>query len=66
MATTQPASTPALTPEQAQEQARILQNGSGFEAYQFASEVPGADIPALQARVLAVGENWDLNISPEM
>lgn len=59
MATTQPA-TPALTPEQSQKQAQILQDGSGFEAYQFASEVPGADIPALQARVLAVGDSWDL------
>ena len=65
MATTQPA-TPALTPEQSQKQARILQDGSGFEAYQFASEVPGADIPALQARVLAVGESWDLNFARDV
>ena len=55
--TTQPTS--ILTPEQAAEQARILQDGSGFEAYQFASEVPGADIPAMQSRVLAVGTAWE-------
>lgn len=60
MAAPQTASTPALTPEQAQKQAQILQDGSGFEAYQFASEVAGADILALQARVLAVGDSWDL------
>ena len=61
MTTTQPI--PNLTPEQAhelaQEQARILQVGTGFDAYRFAYRVLGADIAALQARVLAVGEALD-------
>ena len=55
MTATQAAITPILTPEQALEQACILQSGSGYAAHRFAVEVPGADIPALQARVLAVG-----------
>ena len=57
MTTTQPISN--LTPEQNAEQARILQGGSGFEAYHFAYKVPGADIAALQARVLTAGDAMD-------
>jgi len=45
---------PNLTPEQAVVQARILQEGSARDTYQFACHHPGADIPALQARLLSV------------
>ena len=53
MITTQ-ATPSTLTPEQAAEQARILREGSARDAYQFARDIPGADIPGLQARLLSV------------
>lgn len=58
MTTTQPA-TPALTPEEAQKQTRILRDGTAQEAIFFGRYVYGADIAALQARVLAVGTGHD-------
>ena len=48
-----------LTSEQAQEQARILREGSAHEATRFARLFDSADIPALQARVLEVGTAED-------
>ena len=56
MTTTQPVTT--LEPVLAQEQIRILTVGTAGEAFQFARDVPGADIGALQERVLETGHAW--------
>ena len=54
-----PAAHLQLTSEQAQEQARILREGSAHEATRFARLFDSANIPALQARVLEVGTPED-------
>lgn len=51
--------TTTLTPEQLAEQTRILKEGTGRDSYLFARDVPGANVPALQARVNAVGTGMD-------
>ena len=49
----------ALTPQQQVEQASILESGSGVRALQFARDTPGADVKALEQRVLAVGSGHE-------
>jgi len=36
-----------------------LETGNGEDCYVFAINIPGADVQALQARVLEVGDAWD-------
>ena len=47
-----------LTKEQQEEQTRILERGTGWDAYGFARNIPGADIEALQQVVLECKDGY--------
>jgi len=48
-----------MNESQKEKQKELLSEGRGWDCYMFARDVPGADIQALQARVLEIGTGCD-------
>ena len=48
-----------MNESQEEKQKELLSEGSGWDCHTFARDVPGADVDALQARVMEIGDGED-------